>query len=315
MITVLVATYQGKEYLRDQLDSILNQTVKSLHVLISDDGSTDGTWDIIEEYINKYPEQVRGVKHKKESGDTLHPAAANFFWLLSQAEGDYVFLSDQDDVWREDKVETMLRAMEIAEARLGDETPILLYSDAKVVDHRLQEICPSFFDYQKIRTDRSSLNEILVENPVTGGAAMINKAVLPYVRQAPEHCLMHDWWLALIASCFGKIECIKKPLYQYRQHEHNTLGARESGSLENLKNRLRSGDQVRENYNQMFLQASGFLKQYSESLTPVQVEQLQAFLSLPYKGRMGKMKTICQYGFYKSSRLQTVAQCLTMPRR
>lgn len=314
MITVLLAAYQGRKYLREQMDSILNQTVNDLQVLISDDGSDDGTWEIIEEYVRRYPGQVRGVRHERSADSRLNPAAANFFWLLSQAEGERVLLSDQDDVWHVDKVERMLTAMTELEAVQGRECPVLLYSDASVVDRDLDIIAPSFFAYQKIDSTRTELARILVENPVTGGAVMMNGALLAYLKNAPESCVMHDWWIALTASCFGIIHGIREPLYLYRQHGHNTLGARETGSASDVRQRMKRGQEVKDNYRRMFEQASCFLEHYSGKLTQAQTETLQAFLSLPFQSPLGRLRTIRCYQFYKSSGLQTAAQCLTIPR-
>lgn len=360
MITVLVAAYQGETYLEEQLDSILNQTLTDLQVFISDDGSTDGTWELARQYAARYPGRVHCMRHPRDvvavdenlrdesledeslkdknledkmSGDKsrpngntsdgevfweagrLNPAAANFFWLLSRAEGDYIMLSDQDDVWREDKAECLLFHMKKAEKQWGKDTPVLLYSDARVVDRELKEIAPSFLKYQHISPSRTSLNEILVENPVTGGAMMFNAALLPYISKAPRQCVMHDWWIALTASCFGHITCVKEPLYSYRQHGSNTLGARRTGSLEDLKERMNRGGLVKERYDQMFTQASCFLERFGPSLTKRQREVLRAYLSLPYQRLRGRMKTVRRYHFHKSSRIQTVAQCFTIPRR
>lgn len=314
-ITVLVAAYQGEAYLREQLDSILNQTVQGLRVLVSDDGSTDGTWDIIEEYMHRHPGQVEGLRHEKTEGGNLHPAAAHFFWLLSRAEGDYVLLSDQDDVWKKEKAACLLAAMEQAEAEHGAEMPVLAYSDALVVDRDLKEIAPSFFAYQHIGCGRTKLSQILAENPVTGGALMMNRQLLRYLKQTPKACVMHDWWIALTAACFGKIVCVKEPLYLYRQHGTNTLGARETGSIKDIRRRLAQGEQVKENYRQMFSQASCFLEQFGSQIPERETETLQAYLSLPCQTPLGRLRTICRCGFYKSSRLQTLAQCLTMPGR
>ncbi len=327
MITVLVAAYQGEIYLEEQLDSILNQTLTDLQVLISDDGSTDGTWELARQYAAKYPGRVHCMRHpRKEQGTdsgrddlaafrTLHPAAANFFWLLSRAEGDYVMLSDQDDVWRLDKAERMLFHMKKAEKKWGSDSPILLFSDARVVDQDLHELAPSFLKYQHINPSRTSLNEILVENPVTGGAVMVNGALLPYLTKAPRQCVMHDWWMALAASCFGHVECVREPLYSYRQHDSNTVGAKRTGSLKDIKARLGRGDEVRERYDRMFTQASCFLEQFGSCLTKQQREVLRAYLSLPYQGFRGRVRTVRRYHFHKSSRIQTAAQYFTIPRR
>lgn len=320
MITVLVAAYQGEKYLEEQLDSILSQTLTDLNIVISDDGSTDGTWELMRRYVSQYPGRVRCLRHiqnkpGRPDRNGVNPAAANFFWLLSQAEGEYILLSDQDDVWRKDKAERMLFHMKKAEKRWGSETPVLLYSDARVVDEDLNQIDGSFLKFQHIDPRRTSLNEVLVENPVTGGAIMFNAALLPYVRKAPGQCVMHDWWIALAASCFGKIKCVREPLYDYRQHGNNTLGARKTGSVQDIRRRLQRGEQVREQYDRMFAQASCFLNRYGNQLTQRQIDALKAFISLPYQGVFRRMRTIRRYHFYRSSRLLTAAQCITIPRR
>lgn len=319
MITVLVAAYQGEKYLEEQLDSILAQTLKDINIVISDDGSTDGTWELTRRYVSQYPGQVRCLRHIQGDGQCgatgINPVAANFFWLLSQAKGDYILLSDQDDVWRKDKAECMLFHMKRAEKRWGRETPILLYSDARVVDQDLNQIARSFLKYQNIDPKRTSLNEILVENPATGGAMMFNAALHTYLKKEPEQCMMHDWWIALTASCFGRIKCVREPLYDYRQHGNNMLGARKTGSVEDIRQRLRRGEQVREQYDRMFAQAASFLNCYESRLSKRQVDMLQEYLSLPYQGVLGKMNIIRRNHFYKSSRLMTAAQCISMPRR
>ena len=120
MITVLMAAWQGKKYLEQQLDSILAQTVP-VRIWVSDDGSDDGTRELLEQYCEWYPKQV--FLHSRENSGE-NGAAGNFFWLLSLAakegKSDYVMLSDQDDVWFHHKVKTLLRRMKQLEKGLGE---------------------------------------------------------------------------------------------------------------------------------------------------------------------------------------------------
>ena len=185
MITVLMATYQGRQYLEQQLDTILAQTVP-VKILISDDGSDDGTREMLDNYARWYPEQVVLHHRTEHTGG----AAGNFFWLMQEAlkdeKNEYILFSDQDDVWENDKVSVMLHRMKVLEKGLGSACPILLYSDMEVVDEELYEISPSFASYTHQDPDRSSFAEILVENQVTGGASMINRALLMRCAKAPE---------------------------------------------------------------------------------------------------------------------------------
>ncbi len=313
MITVLMATYQGIRYLEQQLDSILAQTVP-VRIWISDDGSDDGTRQLLEDYQKWYPDQIF-LFHRNKEEVPMPGAAGNFFWLLSLAakegKSDYVMLSDQDDVWFNNKVKRQLKRMKQLEKGLGSKCPILVHSDMEVTDGALNEISPSFFYYAGCNPERTSFAEILVENPVTGAAMMMNRALLKLVAKPPKTCFMHDWWIALAASCFGVIDYVADSLYQYRQHGANVLGAR--ASLEEYRQRPARQQEVEENYRLMMAQANAFGKRFWEQMDGRQRMILRAFLALPYQSVAGRLQNILRNRFWKSSRLQTAAMCVTIP--
>lgn len=306
MITVLMAAYQGAGYIREQVDSILAQTAPDIRILIADDHSTDGTDQIIKEYEAQYPNRVTCLYYDMPSGR----ASANFGRLLRQVSCGYVMLSDQDDIWLPHKAERLLEKMKSLEADFGEATPILVHSDMKVADERGNSVHSSFFQYQHIIPARNRLNQLLVENNVTGAATMVNAAMLPYLQNIPADCSMHDWWMALVACCVGEIGWVEEPLYLYRQHMTNTLGAKTQ--MEQYVSRISREEQVRENYRKMFRQADQLLKQLEPKLTTEQKQCLQAFLSLQKKNRAEKIRTIKKFRFYKSSWINTVGMCLNM---
>ena len=313
MVTVLMATYRGKQYLEQQLDTILAQTVP-VKILISDDGSDDGTREMLENYAGWSPEQVFLHHRTQHTGG----AAGNFFWLMQEAlkdeKNEYIFFSDQDDAWENNKVSVMLHRMKVLEKGLGKQCPILLYSDMEVVDEDLYEISPSFAAYTHQDPDRSSFAELLVENQVTGGASMINRALLTHCAMEPEICCMHDWWIALTASCFGVIEFMPRVLSKYRQHGDNVLGAKDAGSFGEMKARLGRGKEVEQNYRRMLNQGIAFGRRFWKNMDTAQRMTLRAFLALPYQSAAGRLKNIRYNHFYKNSALQTLAMCVTMPR-
>lgn len=327
MITVLLAAYNGEKYIAEQLDSILNQTEKELQIVISDDGSDDGTVGILEQYREREPHRIRLLFHKAELSGSQErhgeknmgnvcqiPAAAmNFFWLLSQTDDDYVMFCDQDDVWLENKAEILLKRMKELEGQRGKEHPILIHSDMKVVDEHLNLIAESFFKYQNCNPERTSFSEILTENPVTGGAVMINRALAVLLRELPAACCMHDWWTALTASCFGTVACVREPLYLYRQHGGNTLGAKATGNIKDLRERIGRTREVEERYRKMFMQAKAFGAMHERRLTAEQKNTLRAYLALPLQSPLGRLYNIKRNHFTKSSRIQTIAQCITIP--
>ena len=343
MITVLLAAWNGEAFIKEQLDSILGQKgieevcdkyktdesdEPAIRILVSDDGSTDGTVEILEQYKRRYPEQIilanRSQKRKEKDLDDGIPAAAgNFFWLLSEAAKEleknpdheqYIMLSDQDDVWKDKKAAKLLAEMKRLEEQFGKEHPILVHSDMEVVDGNLKRIHPSFFRYQKCSPSRVNFSEILAENSVTGGAVMMNRAMALLFKERPAACFMHDWWIALAASCFGTIAYIDEPLYLYRQHGNNTLGAKKSGTLKAAAERANTSATVEENYRKMAAQAHAFGKMYGERMDEKQKATLRAYLALRYQSPMGRLKNILKNRFYKNSRIQTLAQCVTIPR-
>ncbi len=310
-IVVLLAAYEGEAYIGAQLDSILAQSISGIQIIVSDDGSQDKTRDILEGYQKAYPENIRLCHRGRNMGRDEVPAPAmNFFWLLSQADADYYLFSDQDDIWHPQKVEILLAQMKKAEKEGG---PLLVYSDMEVVDEKLRRLSPSFCSYAHSNSRRLSFSEILVENPVTGGAMMINQSLKELVQTVPEACFMHDWWIALCASCFGRIIYVPQPLSKYRQHGGNLLGAEKADILHTLKCRKERQKQVEDNYRKMFRQAEAFWECYGSRMSPGQRIVLKQFLSLPAGKPWERLRLIVKGRFFKSSLLQTLAQPVTIP--
>ena len=341
MITVLVASYNGSRYIKQQLDSILAQDEKDIHILVSDDCSADGSGELLKEYEERHRDRILVLFRRKPSGG----AAAHFLKLLklmadaahgpeeqpqhgsllpeyevtkSQlahlgrlAGADYFMLSDQDDVWMPQKARMLSDKMKEMERKPGrGNVPLLVHSDLTVTDEELRPIADSFFRYQKISPERTRLPQLLVQNNVTGGAVMVSRSMLPYLKEIPGVCLMHDAWLALIASCFGEIGWVDRPLYYYRQHGGNTLGAEKGDSLDSVRTRVKDGSSARENYRRMFGQADSFYHMFYSRLNREQQETLEAFIRLPRCGRLGKMGLIVKYGFTKNTLVRTLGQML-----
>ena len=229
---------------------------------------------------------------------------------VAAAGADYFMLSDQDDVWLPQKAEKLLMCMQELEAGLKPGTPALAHSDLAVVDESLRVVAHSFFKYQKISPERTALPQLLVQNNVTGGAVMINRPMLELLKDLPQVCLMHDAWLALLASCFGAIGWVKEPLYLYRQHGSNTLGAEKGDNLQGMRDRLEDGSGARENYRRMFGQARCLLELFADRLSGEQKELLAAFVEIPRMGKARRIRTILKYGFTKNTWFRTLGQML-----
>jgi glycosyltransferase involved in cell wall biosynthesis len=224
-LDVLLSTYQGARYLPEQLDSILAQSRPGLRILVRDDGSSDTTSAVLADYAARYPEIVRIDDHRAGLG-----ACGSFVALLERSDADYVFFCDQDDVWLPGRLDRMLNGMRELQRQFGANRPFLVHSDLVVVDASLRLLHPSFCAYQYLDPVRGgTLPRLLVQNVVTGCAAMINRALARRAVPIPPEAVMHDWWLALVAAAVGRIGWLPEPTILYRQHDANRVGAKRWG--------------------------------------------------------------------------------------
>lgn len=305
MVTVLLAVYNGEKYLAQQIDSILAQTVKDIKIVIRDDGSRDNSVDIINYYCNNYPDKVFCL-YSEPTGS----AKRNFARLLEACDDDYIMFCDQDDIWLPKKVEMTLAAMQKSE---GDsKTPVLVHTDLKVVDQDLNVISDSFFEFQKLIQNDITLSRLLVQNYVTGCTVMINRALKEKCKKIPKDCIMHDWWLALVAVIFGKLVCINEPTMLYRQHSDNQVGAKASYGMAFIKRKLSTLSEVRKNYNATYIQAGELLDVYGDSLSERDKEILQIYCRIQKMNKIKKIHTVRKYDFKKGTRLRVIGQYFLM---
>jgi glycosyltransferase involved in cell wall biosynthesis len=219
-IEILLATFNGEQMIKPQLDSLLRQTHQDWLLLAHDDGSTDSTPAILKEYESRYPEKF----FLFDDGVRTGGAKNNFAHLMSKSTAPYVMFCDQDDIWFPDKIESTLALMkEIESACPG--RPVLVHTNLEVVDARLNTISKSMFQTHRISM-APDLRELLIRNNVAGCTMMINRVALQTSLPMPDEALMHDWWVALkVLSNDGRIGFIEKPTMYYRQHGSNVSGA------------------------------------------------------------------------------------------
>lgn len=221
-IDVLLASYNGEKYIGDQIESIIINFSKltnyECRLLVSDDNSTDNTVEIIRRY-SAIDERIKLLDLNKKGG-----VRQNFYFLIKNTNADYVFFSDQDDFWLPEKMEIFMDRFCSVES-VGAQ-PILIHSDLCVVDKNLSPINISMFNYQKINKTPTFL-DLIVSNSVTGCVMACNRDLIELAKNSSiKDSIMHDWYMALIASAHGKVEFIDKPLILYRQHGNNQVGAK-----------------------------------------------------------------------------------------
>jgi glycosyltransferase involved in cell wall biosynthesis len=202
------------------LESIFQQSMQPAELVVIDDCSSDATGDIVEAFAARAAFPVRFYRNESPLG-----IVKNFEKAMSLAYGDYIALADQDDVWLPGKIEALARALSKVEDEVGVGTPILVHTDLRLVAANGELIAPSFFRAQGIRTVHPSpLAELSVQNYVTGCASMVNRALLSIALPFPEHAIMHDWWLALVAASCGEVKTLNEATIEYRQHGKNAVG-------------------------------------------------------------------------------------------
>ena len=239
MITIIMAVYNGQEYIREQLESLKDQTYTEWRLVIRDDRSSDKTAEIVKKFSDEVEQEVIFKVNEKPSGS----AKNNFALLINDAkESDYVMFCDQDDIWKKDKIEITFNKMKQAEERYGRDFPLLVHGDVEVIDENGNINADSMFEMSHINAD-SKLPQILIQNHVTGCTMMCYKKLIAGISEyaSSEYIIMHDYLAALYASVFGKIEVIKKPLLSYRQHSGNSVGAKNNNNPVYLLKRLANG--------------------------------------------------------------------------
>ena len=215
-VNILMSTYNGQQFLAEQIRSIQDQSYTDWTLFIRDDGSSDNTKEILKDF-ERQDSRIHLIDSDKS--DNLG-VIKSFHKLVNHDRADYYFFSDQDDVWLPNKLELSLKE---AQYYLAD-LPLMVYMDLKVVNQDLKIMTESMVKSQSHHANTELVQE-LTENTVTGGVAMINHA-LAEMWQETDDILMHDWYLALLASAFGNLVFIDQPGELYRQHSDNVLGAR-----------------------------------------------------------------------------------------
>src|SRR5436190_5071998 len=209
---VLLSTYNGERFIAEQLDSILAQTHRNLRLIVRDDGSSDTTPAIVARYAERHAsiDLIRG----RNIG-----AVASFFQLLEHApEGHYVALSDQDDVWRADKVARAIAALRAVEG------PAMYFSNVEIVGSDLRHLAA-----ERDRAPRgASFANALVENIATGCTVVLNADAVHALRGRKvrhSELVMHDWWMYQTIAGIGRVVYERYAGVRYRQHPGNVVGS------------------------------------------------------------------------------------------
>ena len=293
-VNILMSTYNGQEFIAQQIQSIQKQTFENWNLLIRDDGSSDETPKIIADFA-KSDARIRFINADKRDNFGV---IKNFYTLLKYEKADYYFFSDQDDVWQPQKLELTLASVE----KENNQIPLMVYTDLTVVDRDLQVLHDSMIKTQSHHANTSLLEE-LTENTVTGGTMMVNHCLAKQWKQCYDDLIMHDWYLALLATAFGKLIYIDQPTELYRQHSSNVLGARTL--RKRVKNWVRPHILFAKYWNLIESsqeQAKNLLDLPVSSQTKEIIENFVTIMDVPLRERLRRIR---QYGYRKNRAFHT----------
>lgn len=224
LVDVLLATWNGERHLAALLDSLLAQTYPHFRLLVSDDGSTDGTLTLLERYRPRFGGRMLWLPPRPAGRGGL----GNFEYLmqasLDEAQAPWAMFCDQDDVWLPEKIAQTLAAMQRTEQDAEPGTPCLVHTDLRVVDEALATMADSFVRYQHMDPARCTPRDLLSMNQVTGCATMVNRGLLAMALPIPAEVVVHDWWCAVLSGS-GRRVFVDEPTLLYRQHAVNQIGA------------------------------------------------------------------------------------------
>lgn len=250
-VQILMATYNGQSYIKEQLESIYTQSYSNIKVLVRDDASSDNTKAILNQ------EQIDG-KIEILVSDKNIGAANSFFELLkhSSCDAEFYAFSDQDDIWYEGKIE---RAVDLLSESALDQ-PLMYFSRLDYVS------AVNEFIKKSPLPRKVGFGNAIVENVATGCTIVLNRAARDWlIRYIPDKCLMHDSWCYLVISCFGEVLFDSESTIRYRQHSNNAIGAATS-SWDNLIRRLKRFSLRKNGIFRFSDQAEKFLELYSSVL-------------------------------------------------
>lgn len=308
-VAICMAAYNGAPYLEEQIESILHQTHRDWVLFIRDDGSTDGTQAIICKYASRYEGKIVQVTDPSLSGGG---AKQNFASILSWVSRNYSFpyfmFADQDDVWLEGKIEKCLRLLQQNES--DSSLPLLVHTDLTIADEELGVVADSFFAYQALNPDITDLRRLLIQNNATGCTMLWNRALNDLLDLQCDCVVMHDWWMVLTASAFGRILYLREPTILYRQHGTNTIGATQVKTLRYFLRQIAGRNHVQKYIREAASQAKDFLHVYEDRLSPEQIRVLNTFANLYTHNKLTRLLTVCRESFWKQNWIQMIGEIL-----
>ena len=273
LLDICLATYNGAPWIGDFLLSLERQTYDRWRLIVSDDGSEDGTLDIIRVFFSSKPNKLLEVRRKCVGEGIIR----NFQESLKYSQADYVLLADQDDVWLPEKLATLLK--EIQKLEDANKLPAILFSDMLVVDENLDILNNSWWNHCKASSKWALLfKNVLSQNTVPGCSVIMNRRLLDVALPIPAYAQMHDWWLLLVSVILGKVGSCPEKTMLYRRHSRAATYSETGGIVAALGRFIAGGSALREDYKKTISQGIALEETYASRMCKHDLELLQEYI-------------------------------------
>lgn len=288
---ILLSTYNGAKYLEEQLASIAAQEYADWHLIVRDDGSSDDTPNITEQFKKDNPGKVTILE-----GGTNIGVVSSYALLMSESDADYIFFCDQDDYWLKDKLKRQVEKLDEAEGE-----PALCICGLDVTDRTMSRSFGNFYELSGFDPENIKINSLIIQNIAPGCCMGINKALKEIAEPVSSKAVMHDWWLMLAAFEFGKIIYMPDELMRYRRHESTVTQVNQG--YKGLFARL-SG--YRHQIRRLSEQAASFHSRFSGRLKANDSDLIKDFGNIYSFGFLTRRLILYKYGIKKNNKLKTV---------
>lgn len=302
-IEIAIPAYNCAAWLDDLIESILQQGADNWRIVARDDASTDDTASRLGAWKDRLGERMVIVENLLQQNLGF---LGNYNAILNATTSRWVMLADSDDVWHPGKLELTLNEMRTAEATYGATTPLVVFSDAKVVDAHLQPLAESYWRWSRANlSEANNFHRLVVDSPAISSTMMLNRPLIELAMPLTGAVCL-DWWAMMVAAAFGKIVRLDEPTISYRRHSVNDSlepYATTSGAMVRrlLKNPGSARHKLEHLLDKIARQASSFAERFGRSLSPRDRAALAAASRLPQLNGLKRRWSVLRYGLWFGS--------------
>lgn len=303
-IDIALPTYNCAAWLDDLVQSILEQNADNWRIVARDDASADCTADRLAAWKQRLGERMLIVDGS--GGRNLGPVG-NYNAVLSATTSHWIMLADSDDVWRPGKMSLTLQAMRAAETTHGTATPIIVFTDAEVVDEQLRPLAKSYWRWSRANLAAAHVfHRLVVDSPAISSTMMVNRALIDLALPMPATIWSQDWWVMMVAAAFGKIVKLDEQTIFYRRHSTNDSLEPYATTTNGMMRRLLAAPgSAREKLDHLIdriaRQASAFAERFHDDLSESDLGALKAASHLPHAGAIERRWSVLRHGLWFGS--------------